>query len=119
MSALEDLFGAGLLPNTDFPPESRYHESETRLYQQADGRSVAYLARRFVPSPDAHVTVSTYRMRQGDRLDRVAANLTGNPEQYWLLCDANGAIWPSELEEPEAAIRITRPAELDTGDFTG
>ena len=44
--------------------------------------------------------------------DRIAARLTGNPEQFWMLCDANGAIWPGELEQPEARIRQTLPADV-------
>lgn len=112
MSLLEDLFGAGLIPRTDFPPQSRYNGSDVRALTMVDGRVIAYLARRFVPSPADFVTVSVYRVAEGDRLDRIAASLTGNPEQYWMLCDANGAIWPEELEVPEAAVRVTMPAGL-------
>lgn len=115
MSTLEDLFGAGLLPKTDFPPESRYHGSETRVIELGDGRVVAYLARRLVPSPDGFATVSVHRVQQGERLDRIAAGLTGNAEQFWMLCDANGAIWPAELERTESAVRVTRPVALDPG----
>jgi hypothetical protein len=116
MSTLEDLFGAGLLPKTDFPPESRYHGVETRVIELTHGRTVAYLARRLVPSPDGFATVSVHRVQQGERLDRISAELTGNAEQFWLLCDANGAIWPAELERTESAMRVTRPAGLDAGD---
>lgn len=112
MSLLEDLFGAGLIPRTDFPPQSRYHGGAVRALTMVDGRVVPYLARRFVPSPGDFVTVSVYRVAQGDRLDRVAAALTGDAEQYWMLCDANGAIWPEELEAPETAVRVTMPAGL-------
>jgi hypothetical protein len=34
---------------------------------------------------------------QGDRLDRVAADAFGDPEQSWRICDANAALDPDEL----------------------
>ena len=33
----------------------------------------------------------------GDRLDNITANYLGDPEQFWLLCDANNAMHPDEL----------------------
>ena len=109
---LEAMFGAGLLPKTDFPPESRYHGIAVRLLPLPDGSSVAYLARRFAPAPERFATLSVHIVAQGDRLDRIAAQLTGDAEQFWSLCDANGAIWPEELEAAEARVRVTMPADL-------
>ena len=100
-NALEALFGAGLLPRTDFPPESRYH-----------GVPLAYLARRFCPPPERFATLSVHRVRQGERLDQTAARLIGDPEQFWALCDANGAIWPEELEGEDVRIRMTLPLDV-------
>lgn len=109
---LEALFGAGLLPKTDFPPESRYHGAEVRTFTAPDGVTVAYLARRLVPEPERFRTLSVHIVAKGDRLDMTAARLIGDPEQYWRLCDANGAIWPEELEAAEAPVRVTLPADL-------
>ncbi|MEA3043921.1 MAG: hypothetical protein QOH47_1759 [Sphingomonadales bacterium] len=109
---LEALFGAGLLPRTDFPPESRYHGSGVRVLSGPDGTPIAYLARRFAPSPVRFATLSVHVVREGDRLDRLAARLIGDPEQYWSLCDANGAVWPEELEAPEERIRVTLPIDV-------
>jgi hypothetical protein len=109
---LEVLFGAGLLPRTDFPPESRYHGAEVRTFTAPDGGAVAYLARRFVPEPDRFQTISVHIVAQGDRLDLTAARLVGDSEQYWRLCDANGAIWPEELEAAEARVRVTLPIDV-------
>jgi len=109
---IEALFGAGLLPKTDFPPESRYHGNAVRILAGKDGAPVAYLARRFAPSPERFATLAVHRVVEGDRLDRIAARLTGSSEQFWMLCDANGAIWPEELEVPEARIRQTLPLDV-------
>ncbi|HYJ84091.1 MAG TPA: hypothetical protein VEW26_14760 [Allosphingosinicella sp.] len=109
---LSALFGAGLLPKTDFPPESRYHGSEVRSFTAPDGVEIVYLARRFVPEPGRFRTLSVHVVAQGERLDMVAARLVGDPEQYWRLCDSNGALWPEELEASEARVRITLPADV-------
>jgi hypothetical protein len=109
---IEALFGAGLLPKTDFPPESRYHGNKVRAMAGPDGEAVAFLARRLVPSPERFATLAVHRVVEGERLDRIAARLTGSPEQFWMLCDANGAIWADELEVPEARIRQTLPVDV-------
>ena len=47
---------------------------------------------------------------QGDRLDNLAARYLGDPEQFWRLCDANGAMRPDELTQTSARrLRITLP----------
>ncbi|WP_141340276.1 LysM domain-containing protein [Bradyrhizobium sp. USDA 3458] len=113
---IEALFGAGLLPKTDFPLESRYHGNAVRAVLGPDGAPTTYLARRLVPSPERFATLAVYRVAEGDRLDRIAARLTGNPEQFWMLCDANGAIWPEELEVPETRIRQTLPVDVSASE---
>jgi len=43
-------------------------------------------------------------------LDNLAAKYLGDPEQFWRLCDANGAMRPDELVEViGAVIKITLP----------
>jgi hypothetical protein len=113
---LEALFGAGLLPKTDFPPESRYHGIGVRVLTALDGTDIAYLERRFAPDPDRFATLSVHVVVQGERLDRMAARLIGGPEQFWGLCDSNGAIWPGELEAPEARVRVTLPIDVPAGE---
>lgn len=109
---LEALFGAGLLPRTDFPPQSRYHGIAVRFIDGPDGTPVAYLARRWVPPSERFATLSVLRTAEGDRLDRITARLIGDPEQFWQLCDANGALWPEDLETPETPIRHTLPVDV-------
>lgn len=116
---LEALFGAGMLPKTDFPPESRYHGIGVRLLTAPDGTGTAFLARRFAPDPDRFATLSVHIVAQGERLDRTAARLIGDPEQYWSLCDSNGAIWPEALEADEARIRVTLPIDVPIAEEAG
>lgn len=92
-----------------FPPNSRYHASETAELNTADGRPLVYLRRRFVPDPARFVTLQEYRVVEGDRLDRMAAAVLGDPVQFWRLPDANGSLHPLELEELGRRIRLTLP----------
>lgn len=65
-----------------------------------------------MPQPGAanYSTVATHIVRQGDRLDLLAAKYLGDPLMYWLICDANGAIRPEQLvETPGKTLSITMP----------
>ena len=67
---------------------------------------MTYLARRFVPQPGApnFATVAQHTVRQGDRLDLIAAKYLGDPLMFWLICDANGAIRPNALVETPGTV---------------
>jgi hypothetical protein len=93
----------------------RYAGLPVATYTGADGRRIAYLTRRFLPQPDAHVLVQAHTVRGGERLDHIAAQHFGDPTLFWRLCDANGAADPVLLEEPGRRLRITLPAELADG----
>jgi hypothetical protein len=103
------LFDAGILQKTAFPPESRHHGIATKTLERPDGTSIAYLKRRFVPAPERFAAIAEHRVREGERLDNLAAALVGDPEQFWRLCDANGVLKPEELEVTGRRIRITLP----------
>jgi hypothetical protein len=94
-----------------FPPGSRYHEIEVTQLTLPDGRTVAYLRRRFVPPPDSFALLREHVVRSGERLDHIAATYLGDPEQFWRIADANGAVAPEALTEAAGGrIRITLPA---------
>jgi hypothetical protein len=80
-----------------FPPNSRYQTTPTATYTTPDGKRIVYLLRRFIPTPDRFSTIQTYTVKQGDRIDNVAAKVFGDPELYWRLCDANLAMRPADL----------------------
>lgn len=108
--ALQAMLQAGGLNASLFPPNSRYQGIETATMTTPDGRTIIYIRRRFLPSPDQFALLQEHRVVQGDRLDNIAAKYLGDPEQFWRLCDANGAIRPDELTETiGSTIRITLP----------
>lgn len=93
-----------------FPPESRYHDLEIATFRRPDGVEVAYLRRRLVPPPQRFQTLVEHTVSQGERLDTLAAQYLGDPEQFWRICDANGVLRPDELTEVAGhRIRITLP----------
>lgn len=93
-----------------FPPTSRYHNIGTATLEMSDGKTVIYLKRRFVPAPERFAPLQEHVVVQGDRLDNVTARYLGDPEQFWRVCDANGAMRPDELtEEIGRRLRVTLP----------
>src|SRR5262245_29978113 len=92
------------------PPASRYYNIGTATVKTPDGRTFVYLKRRFVPPPDRFSLLQEHLVVQGDRLDNITARYLGDPEQFWRVCDANGAMRPEELaEEIGRRLRITLP----------
>jgi hypothetical protein len=100
----------GVLKPVHFPPTSRYHGIETATSETADGRTIIYLRRRFVPSPDRFVLLQEHTVTQGERLDNITARYGGDAQQFWRVCDANRALRPEELTERIGRrLRITLP----------
>ena len=93
-----------------FPANSRYSGLDTVTLTTHDGRTLVYVRRRFVPPPERFALVQEHTVVEGDRLDNLAARYVGDPERFWLLCDANAAMRPEELTELVGRIlRITLP----------
>ena len=93
-----------------FPATSRYYAVETATLETAEGKTVRYLRRRFVPSPDRFTLLQEHLVTQNDRLDNITARYLGDPEQFWRVCDANGAMRPDALTETIGRrLRITLP----------
>ncbi len=96
-----------------FPPNSRYYNLDTVQITAADGRTLTYLERRFVPPPEDFSLLQTYVVMQGDRLDNITAKFLTDPTQFWQLCDANRAMRPVELTATIGRrLRITMPAGI-------
>lgn len=49
-----------------------------------------------------------HRVIAGERLDQLAYKYYGDPLLYWLICDANDAIFPEDLMVPGRVLRIPR-----------
>ena len=95
---------------TPFPPTSRYYQIATGQYTAPDGRIIVYLHRRFIPSADSFTLLEEHTVTQGERLDNIAAQTLGDPEQFWRICDANNAMRPDDLTAtPGRVLRITLP----------
>jgi hypothetical protein len=98
------------LKSTPFATTSRYHALETATLELPDGRVVAYVRRRFLPPADRFTVIQEHVVRQGERLDQLAATYLGDPERFWQLCDANQVMWPPSLvEQPGGVVQITLP----------
>ena len=96
--------------NMNFSPTSRYYNVETETLEMADGRTIIYLKRRFVPPPENFTLLQEHVVAEGDRLDNITAGYLGDPEQFWRVCDANRAMRPDELTETIGRrLRITLP----------
>ena len=107
---LKAFMQANALTTPAFAPDSRYHGLDTAQWTRPDGETLSFVRRRFIPPPERFATLQEHRVAQGDRLDNLAAQYLGDPQQYWRLCDANGAIRPDELiETPGRRLRITLP----------
>jgi hypothetical protein len=91
-----------------FPPTSRYYNTETAKLVAADGREIIYLRRRFLPDLRTIIVLAEHAVTEGDRLDNVAAQYLGDPEQFWLLGDANTELRPDNLTKTEAVGRRLR-----------
>ena len=93
-----------------FAPNSRYAGLESAEWKRPDGQQVLYVTRRFVPQADNFATLQEHRVEENDRLDNLAARYFSDPQLYWRLCDANGAMNPAALTiEVGSRLRITLP----------
>ena len=93
-----------------FSITSRYYGLATSVLETADGKKIVYIRRRFVPPPERFDLLLEHAVAEGERLDHITAQYLGDPEQFWRLCDANGAVRPDELTETIGRrLRITLP----------
>jgi hypothetical protein len=88
-----------------FARGSRYEGIPEAVHDDGKGRPVRYKLLRPLPDPPP---AATHAVAQGDRLDRLAADAFGDPEQSWRICDANRAFDPDDLVR-ETGRRIVVP----------
>jgi hypothetical protein len=95
---------------------SRYASVEVAQGTTPGGQTVSWLRRRFLPQMDVFTTIAEHLVVQGDRLDNVTAKYLGDPEQFWRICDANGAMHPDEMcASLGRRLEITLPEGLPGG----
>ena len=81
-------------------PEGRYAKSMVLYRAGADGKLVAYLARRFLPDPDTLTIAGVAATAPGERLDLFSARVQGASTAWWRIADAHRLIDPAVLEDP-------------------
>ena len=107
---VQALLAQTSLARSLFTGTSRYYGIGTNTLTAADGTVVVYVKRRFLPSPDRFQLIQEHAVVQGERLDNIAAAFLGDPELFWRLADANGAMKPEELvQKVGRRLRITLP----------
>jgi len=82
---------------------SRYEKVAENTFTDATGRAIHYKATRFIPDTPA---VVGHRVIGGERLDQIAWEHFRDPERFWRIGDANRALWPPDLLEEAAILRI-------------
>ena len=106
------------LEQTLLPGTSRYHGQPILKLELPDGSEVAYLDRRFLPSPDDFDTLTMHVVAEKERPDHVAHNYLNNAEFYWRIADVNPVLDPSQLTDtPGGRIRIGLPEGISGADY--
>lgn len=94
----------------NFPPTSRYHGIETATLELSSMSSIVHLRRRFLPPVERFAPLKEHVVVEGERLDQIAAQELGDPEAFWRIADANGAMRPEDLTAtPGRRLKITLP----------
>jgi len=96
---IQALLAQTSLQRNLFTSTSRYYGMDTETLTSPDGTTIIYVKRRFLPSPASFQLLQLYTVMQGDRLDNIAAKFLGDPELFWRIADANGAMRPEDLLE--------------------
>ena len=79
-----------------FDPKSRYLKAETYVVTDLRGRSVTVVA---PPAPPDQVLLGIHLLRQGERLDLLAAKYLSDPAGYWRIAEQNNVMLPEALTE--------------------
>jgi hypothetical protein len=87
-------------------PTSRYDAVATARHRLADGTLVLYRKRRFLPQPEPSPAHRMVVVREGERLDLIAARLLGDPLQFWRIADSNCAMNPMDLAVPGSGLVV-------------
>jgi hypothetical protein len=97
-----------------FDHMSRYYAIEKVTLELPDGRVVAYVRRRFLPSGAGMQLLAEVAVSPGERIDVVSNRTLGDPLAFWRICDANDAMDPQEMmdevaNDPNRRLRIPQP----------
>ena len=94
------LIDAGAIPSTPFDQQSRYNGVEIAVFERFAGDpGVAYVRRRFIPSPKGRASAAVHRVSSQERPDLLGATYFGDALLYWQIADANAVVDPNELTD--------------------
>ncbi len=85
-----------------FDDKSRYKNLETYQVEDSRGRQVSVVP---VPNPPIQILQGFHLMKQGHRIDHLAAQYINDPTGFWRICEVNDVMLPEALsEQQEVAI---------------
>lgn len=84
-----------------YDEKSRYAKLEPYPVKDRRGRTAAV-----VPVPPAlnETALGIHLLRQGERLDHLAAMYLDNPAGFWRLCELNGVMLAEALSEAREVV---------------
>ena len=105
------LIEAGAIPSTPFTQSSRYNGVALAVLERRAGEhGVAYVRRRFIPSPATTGIAGFHSVAGHDRPDLLAAAYLGDVLLYWRIADANAVVDANELTDtPGRRVIIPQP----------
>jgi hypothetical protein len=87
---------------------SRYEKVATATWTDAAGRVIQYKLARLIPPTPADLG---HQVQALERLDHIAWRYYRDPERFWRICDASGALWPPNLVKDPGTIIPIPPSE--------
>jgi hypothetical protein len=79
-----------------FDSKSRYMKAEQYTVTDARERIVKVVA---APPPPEQVQLGVHLLKQGERLDLLAAKYLNDPAGYWRIAEQNNVMLPEALTE--------------------
>jgi len=79
-----------------FDAKSRYAKAETYIVKDARGREVTVVA---PPPPPEQLLLGIHALREGERMDHLAAKYLNDPAGYWRIAEQNDVMLPEALIE--------------------
>ena len=79
-----------------FDRKSRYIKAETYTVKDKRGRDVVVVV---PPPPPEQLLLGLHLLKQGERLDLLAAKYVSDPVGYWRIAEQNDVMLPDALTE--------------------
>ena len=91
-----------------FDEKSRYRDTEEYQLNDRRGRTIVIVA---VPPTPLQETLGYHVLKQGERMDHLAAKYFNNAAGFWRIAQLNDAMLPESLTE-KAEIAIPSSIQL-------